>query len=148
MILDSTNMFSNGQAVTATANSTNVIDLSQARDIGPGHDVEFFILVTEAAAAAGAATVQAALVAADNAALDSNPIVLMETDAIGKAALTVGTQLLRTAVPASRVAGKRYLGVTYTVGTGPLTAGKFTSGLVFDQQANTAYPSGLNVSGF
>lgn len=148
MLLDSTNLFSNQQAVTSTANSTNVIDLSQARDIGPGHDINFFIAVTQDATAAGSATVQFALVTADTADLATNPVVLMQTDAIGKAALTAGTQILRGAVPASRTAGKRYLGVTYTVATGPLTAGKFTAGLAFDLQANTGYPSGLNISGF
>jgi hypothetical protein len=148
MILDSTNLFSNQQAVTASANSANVIDLSAARDLGAGYDTNFFIAVTQDVAAAGAATVQFALVAADSADLATNPIVLMQSDAIGKAALTAGTQVLRTAVPASRTAGKRYLGVTYAVATGPLTAGKFTAGLCFDLQANAAYPEGLNVSGF
>ncbi|HEX9446802.1 MAG TPA: hypothetical protein VF920_02445 [Dongiaceae bacterium] len=148
MILDSTNLFSNQQAVTTSANSTNVIDLVAARDLGPGYDINFFIAVTQDVAAAGAATVQFALVTADSADLLTNPIVLMQSDAIGKAALTAGTQVLRTAVPVSRAAGKRYLGVTYTVATGPLTAGKFVSGLAFDLQANVAYPEGLNVSGF
>jgi hypothetical protein len=148
MILDSTNLFSNQQAVTATANSVNVIDLSQARDLGPGFDINFFIACTQDVAAAGAATVQFALVASDSVDLATNPVVLMQSDAIGKAALTAGTQVLRTGVPASRTSGKRYLGVTYTVASGPLTAGKFTAGLAFDLQANVAYPEGLNVSGF
>lgn len=148
MILDSTNLLSSNQVVTATANSTNVIDLSAARDLGPGHDVEFFIAVTQDVAAAGAATVQFALIAADSADLLTNPVVLEQTDAIGKASLTAGTQILRGDVPASRTASKRYLGVTYTVATGPLTAGKFTAGLALDLQANVAYAEGLNVSGF
>lgn len=150
MILDSQNLFSNNQAVTATANSTNVIDLtaSSVRDIGPGSDLYFFILCTEAVTAAGAATLTSALVVADDAALTTNPVVLMQTDAIGKANLTVGVQLLRTQVPVSRTVGKRYMGVIYTVATGPLTAGKFTSGLVFDLQASIFYPEGINVGGF
>lgn len=148
MILDSTNLFSNQQAVTATANSTNVIDLTTARDLGPGREANVFIAVTQDAAAAGAATVQFALVAADSADLATNPVVLLQTDAVGKAALTAGTQVLRAAVPTSRSHGKRYLGITYTVATGPLTAGKFTAGLALDLQANIAYPEALNVSGF
>src|ERR1041384_5511011 len=102
MILDNTNLFSNSQAVTVTANSTNVVDLSAARDLGPGRDVEFFIAVTQDVAASGAATVQFALVAADSADLLTNPVVLEQTDAIGKANLTAGTQILRGDVPASR----------------------------------------------
>ena len=148
MILDSTNLFSSQQAVTSTANSSTVIDLTTARDLGPGYDINFFVAVTQDVTAAGAATVQFGLVVADSADLLTNPIVLMQTDAIGKAALTAGTQILRTAVPVSRTAGKRYLGVIYTVATGPLTAGKFTAGLCLDLQANIGYPEGLNVAGF
>ena len=145
MIIDSQNMFENSQALTTSRNSTNVIDLSVARDIGVGTDIFVNAVMTEAAAAAGAATLQVALVAADTADLATNPIVLMQTDAIGKANLTPGVRLLGTSVPISRAAGKRYLGLVFTIGTGPLTAGKLHAGLSLDLQANIAYPSGLNV---
>ena len=36
MILDAQNQFSSAQALTATADSTNVIDLGVAREIGVG----------------------------------------------------------------------------------------------------------------
>ena len=40
---------------------------------------------------------------------------------------------------------KRYLGVRYTVATGPLTAGKFSAFITKDAQANRAYKSGWTV---
>ena len=47
--------------------------------------------------------------------------------------------MLRVAVP---YATERYLRLFFTVGSGPLTAGKFTSGLVPLRQANVAYANG------
>lgn len=148
MILDSQNLFSNAQAITVTANSTNVIDLGVKRDLGRGGNIEFGVIVNTAFTAGGAGTLTVALVAADSADLATNPTVLMQTDAIGKANLTAGVQLLRTDVPISRTLPQRYLGVVYTVATGPMTAGSVTAGLWLDQQAAHAYPSGLNVGGF
>ena len=145
MILDSQNMFSNAQAVTVTANSSNVIDLSVARDLGPGEDIDFFALINTTFT--GATSMVVALVTADNAALSSNPIVLQQTDVIAEANLTAGTYLLRGSVNVSRVAPKRYLGVVYTV-VGTHGAGAITAGLIKDQQANIIYASGLNVGGF
>ena len=63
---------------------------------------------------------------------------LVLSDAIPKASLTAGTQVLRVSVPYGT---ERYLRLYFTVGTGPLTAGKFTSGLIPQRQANIAYAS-------
>lgn len=56
MITDKLLMFSEAQAVTNTAASTDVIDLGpidgNRRDIGVGYPLEFWVLVNEAAAAA------------------------------------------------------------------------------------------------
>lgn len=65
MILDKLLMFSEAQAVTATAASTDVIDLAPVdgtrRDIGVGYPLEFWALVNTTATAAGAATVNVQL---------------------------------------------------------------------------------------
>ena len=78
MIIDADNRFSNEQAVTSTANSTNVVYLGKG-DKGvtecPGRLV---ITCDESATATGAATVTFALVTDDNAAL-SSPTTLWST---------------------------------------------------------------------
>lgn len=55
MITDKLLMFSEAQAVTDTAASTDVIDLGpidgNRRDIGVGYPLEFWVLVNEAATA-------------------------------------------------------------------------------------------------
>ena len=49
MILDSLLKFSDAQALTATADSTNVIDLSNDRDIGIGEPMALVVTVGVAA---------------------------------------------------------------------------------------------------
>lgn len=148
MILDKTNEFSDGQAVTATAISTNVIDISPTgenpiRDIGTGEDVYLVVQVDQTATAAGAATVTISLESADNAGLTSST-VHTTTGAVALGSMTAGAELAKFKLPAGDY--KRYLGVRYTVGTGPLTAGAFSAFLVKDVQASRrTYKSGYTV---
>lgn len=150
MITDSQNTLSASQAVTATAVSTNTIDLSQLRDVGVGKDVYIYVNVEVAAAAAGAATVNFQLISSASASL-SSPTVLVQTDAIPKASLPVGQQIVLQ-VPEAILndIGQRYLGLQYTVGTGPLTAGTFSAGVTLDtalvgRNKKLIYPSGFAV---
>ncbi len=142
MMYDKLNTFGTDQAVTATAASTDIIDLGAVRDIGNGEPLELVILVTETVTASGAATVTFTLETDDNSGF-SSVAVLASSGAIGKAALTAGTEVLRVKVPLD---AERYLRTNYTVATGPLTAGKFTAFLAHDRQAAKAYASGFIVS--
>lgn len=149
-LTDAQATFSSAQAVTASAVSTNTYDLLQVRDIAPGGDVCVQFSVDVAATAAGAATVNFQVISSASSALTS-PTILVQTDAIAKTELTVGRRPIYLEIPASILAaqpiGQRYLGVQYTVTTGPLTAGSFTAMVVADP-ANSAkfYPSGFTVA--
>lgn len=148
MILDRTNEFSDSQAVTATAISTNVIDVNPAAknatiDYGAGEPVWLVLQVDTTFTAAGAATLTATLESADNAALSSNPVVHFTTPAIPLSGLTAGTQVARIRLPVGDY--KRYLGMRYTVGTGPMTAGAISAFLVKDAQDRKTYESGWEV---
>lgn len=147
MILDKSNEFSDGQAVTATAVSTNVIELNPSgsnpvQDIGAGEPVWLVVQADETATAGGEATVTVTLESSDAAGLTS-PTVHYSSGAKALASLTAGSELVRIRLPGGDY--KRYLGVRYTVGTGPLTAGKFSAFIVKDAQANRAYASGYTV---
>lgn len=145
MILDRNTLVSNAQAVTATAVSTDTIDLGALRDIGTGTKISAFVTVDVAATAAGAATVTFAVITSANADL-SSATTLYTTAAIGKATLVAGYKVFDITIPRQLLS--RYLGLNYTVATGPLTAGAFTGGFVVDMQSQAYYDSGLNVSGF
>lgn len=145
MILDKLLMFSEAQAVTVTAASTDVIDLGPIdgtrRDIGVGQPLEFFAQVNTSAAAAGAATVNIQLqTSADNAAWTT----LASSGDLALAALTAGKRVVSMKVPAGVL---KYLRVNYVVGTGPLTAGAFTAGINLDVDNNTPYPTRSKITG-
>lgn len=141
MIIDAQTLLSDGQAVTSSAVSTNVIDLAKARDIGAGEELFLYILVTETATADGAATVNFQLVTDDNSSISSGA-VLFETGAIGKATLVAGYEI-KLRIP--RGAYERYLVANYVVATGPLTAGKFTAALVKGVYDNKTYAVGSTI---
>lgn len=149
MITDALLQLSSAQAVTASAVSTNTVDLSQNRDIGAGQDLFAHFTVDLAALAAGAATVTFQVISSAAANLGS-PIVLVQTDAIGKAELTAGRRPITLQIPASVLAaqpiGQRYLGVNYVVATGPLTQGSFSATISESKvDAGKNYPSGFTV---
>jgi len=149
MLLDALLQLSNAQAVTASAVSTNTIDLGTARDIGTGKDLFAVFTVDTTATAAGAATVNFQIITSASANL-SSPTIIGQTDAIAKTELTAGRKPIVVPIPASillaQPIGQRYFGVQYTIGTGPLTAGAFTCWISdSDVSANKNYASGFTV---
>ena len=150
-ILDARAEFSDAQAVTATAISTNVMDL-KGGGLSPNTTGRFgapaitylVIAVGDTAIdASGAATVVFSLESAENAALSTNPVVHFATAAIGKAALTKGKLVAAIPLPAGEY--KEFLGVRYTVATGPLTAGNFNAFLTKDPNLFAAFNDGKPV---
>jgi len=144
-ILDASLHLSLSQAVTVTAVSANTIDLLATRDIGAGYETAFIITCEQSAAAAGAATVNFQVITSAAAAL-TTPTIIGQTDAIPKASLVSGMRPLVIPLPRSFInqLGQRYLGLQYTVGTGPLTAGIFSCRLeldyIGDSVASQIYP--------
>ncbi len=121
MLLDKYLTFSEEQAVTATADSTNILDL---RDNGDdiGRLLNLILMVVAAAEASGSATVTFSVQTC--ATVGGSYDTIYTSAAIGKAALTAGARPVDIALPAGL---KRFVKVVYTVATGPLTAGTFTA---------------------
>lgn len=149
MIVDSLLELSLNQAVTATAVSINTVDLRTARDMAPGEDIFAVFDVDQTVTAAGAATVALEIISSAAADL-SSPTVLVSTMPIPRTELTAGrrpislrlTDTILLAMPL----GQRFLGVRYTVATGPLTAGRFTCYLTnAAPSVGKNYPSGFSV---
>lgn len=141
MYLDAQTTFSDAQAVTSTAISTNVIDLGATntlKDIGAGEPV-YLVVVTETAAtdSGSDATLTVTLESDDNAGLTSATTHLT-TGALAFATFSPDKAVLY-AGPIPSGSYQRYIGVRYTVASGPLTAGNFDAFLTRDISAWRAY---------
>ena len=143
MITDKLNTFSSAQVVTASAPSTDVIDLgplthgNTRRDIGAGEPIYLVVVAQASAAAAGAATANIQLQTSED---NSAWVTLFDSGSLSLASLGAGARPVQIAVPRGV---RRYLRVNYVIGTGPLTAGAFWAGLVKDVQDNIKYASGI-----
>ncbi len=115
MLLDQNGVLSEKQAVTTTAASTNVVDLTAAGNFVPGAIFAFCRVDVDFA---GLTSMKVALETAANSNF-SDAVELASADFLA-AALTANKSLLAVAIPAGV---KRYLRAKYTV-TGTATAGK------------------------
>lgn len=140
MYIDKFLQVSDAQTVTASAASTDVIDFGQGNpNTGMNDLTKMVITVDEGATAAGAATITFAVQdSADNATWAD----VVATGATPKAALGAGQQVVLPMPTRLR----RYCRVNYTVGTGPLTAGKFSAQVVTGVQQNTPYPDSPRIA--
>lgn len=148
MYLDAKNEFSDAQAVTSTAISSNVIDLGATntlKDIGTGQDVYLVVSTQTAATDSGSdATLTVTLESDSTANLATSATVHFSTGALAFAAFSpAGTVLAAVKLPAGNY--ERYVGVRYTVASGPLTAGKFDAFLTTDVQAWRAYADNVTI---
>lgn len=143
MITDKLLRVSEDQAVTATAVSTDKIDLSVARDIGEGENLYMNFAVTTAMA--GGTSLAFEIVVADDAALTSNVTVVGSSGPVLTAAMTAGFNTAVRINPSIGSLGKRYVGARYTA-VGTFSAGKVTADIVHGiQDGKKAYASGFAV---
>lgn len=137
MLLDMQSLFSDAQAITATAASTNVIDLGLPgtpqhakapihQDLGKGRPIQLLVQIVESFNTLTSLTITMQKDTVENFA---SPETVMTTGAIALADLVAGKRLPPFYVPEG--VDQRYLRLNYTVaGTAP-TTGKVTAGLVF-----------------
>jgi hypothetical protein len=145
MLLDKQNEFSDSQAVTATAISTNVIDTmpgnsftNVVQNLGGFAGAAFLVVQVDTTfTAGGAATLTISLESDSTANLATSPTVHFSTAALAVATLTAGRTLLVIPLPLGDF--ERYLGVRYTVATGPMTAGAISAFLTRDPQTWKPY---------
>jgi len=130
MIPDKQNTFSENQAVTVTAASTNVIDLQAGRDLAAGTPVRLHIQVTEDFATLTSLTVT---VEGDTVENFASATTLASSGVIPVASLKAGYVFPLTFVPAT---SEQYLRLYYTVSGTTATAGKVTAFLADEVQSN------------
>lgn len=146
MIFDATLLFSDAQAITASAKSTNAIDLgatgtvygntvAMSRDIGPGKEIPILVQVVDAFdSVADDETLTVSLQLDSTETFTPDKSITLGT--ISNADLKkVGTRIPFRVVPDG--VNLRYAQLYYTVtGTGNFTAGKITAGIVMGVQTN------------
>lgn len=154
MYVDSQELFSDAQAVTSTAISTNVLDLNAAansnspvlQDIGIGEEVYLVVQTTTTITDTGSdATLTVTLESDSTANLATSPTVHLSTGALAFATYaTAGSIIFRGKLPLGDY--ERYLGLRYTVASGPFTAGAITAFLTKDVQRHYNYATGFTVA--
>lgn len=137
MLMDRSGLFSEGQALTATAASTNIIDLGATgtpygassalvRDVGLGEDVPLVCTVTQSFNNLTSITIS---IQADDNAGFASPTTVWTSPAYTLAQLAIGAKyLMPDRLPVG--VNERYVRLMYTLaGTAP-TLGKITAGVV------------------
>ncbi len=143
MYIDLENQLSDAQALTATADSTNYIDLGVDRDIGKGEPMALVVSVDVAADFTSAdETYRFQLETDDNTSFSSSTIVADLTIVAGS--LTAGSVHV---IPITNT-NERYLQGVYTLaGTSPsVTVTAFLQPMSMIQNADVTYASGFTVS--
>lgn len=139
MILSAQQLFSDDQAITANADSTNVIDLGVAAtpyggqaalnaDVGKGAKIPILIQITEAFD--NMTSLEIRISTGATTALGTTIV----SEVILLAAAVVGKQMVINVLPENIT--ERYLGIEYViVGTGP-SVGRVTAGISMGNQTN------------
>ncbi len=147
MILDASLAFDGPgwQAITATRDSTNVIDLSVQRDMAPGTPMYLVLISDGLFAAAGAATCSIAFRGSiDNATY----FTYSQGTVLSIAQMNAGGYFLPITIPRPLATASmpvpRYYKIAYTVATGPFTAGAVQAYLALSRDDIIAYPSGYS----
>lgn len=144
MIIDAFNELSDAQAVTSTAISTKVYDLgpvtdNTTRDIGVGTNLYMFVRTNTACTDTSSdATLTVTIESDSDTNLSTSVTTHASTGALAFATFSpAGTVLYNGPLPSGSY--ERYLGVRYTVASGPLTAGAFDAFITHDVDAYRAY---------
>jgi len=144
MLLDSQLRFSNAQAITAAAGSTNTIDLGAVRDIGTGEPLYVIVSVDVAFTDSGS---------------DSTLTVTLEGDSttsftpdgtadlfIIPALAAAGNLYIARLHPGMTPLNYRYIRLLYTPNNGNLTTGTVTSYLTNNIQKWQAFADNITIS--
>jgi hypothetical protein len=145
MRIDARAEFSDAQAVTVDAISSNVM----ARDglgLSPNDTQQLgapsvaYLVITCAVEPDDGDTIQFSLESATNAALSSGAVKHWTSDAISTTVIKAGNVL--AVIPLPNADYKDFIGVRYNVGTGPMTVGKYNAFLTLEPQTWRAFKHG------
>lgn len=141
MILDANLRFSDAQAITATADSTNIIDQNIAgRDAGTGKPLYVVVVITTAMTNTG--TVDVALQGDSTSTITPDKTRSLFVIPAGSA---VGDTFIAPLHPAGEPEALQYINLKYTV-SGTVSTGNVDAFLVSDIQRWKAYANNYTIS--
>ena len=149
MILDERTEFCDNLAVDSTTGTTlegDVIDLTDARDIGQGQPIYLVIQVTVAFTSSGSATVDFQLRSDSIVAIHATDSTAhLSTGPVPFATLALGYRIV-IPVPPQGDAYERYLGLQLVTGAATTTAGSINAFLTTEPSVipTTSYPDAVN----
>jgi hypothetical protein len=143
MYIDNFTRFSDSQAVTASAASTNLIDLRAAHQLSAGQPIYLVSVVTVAMTDAGSDSTITVILESDTTAAFGSPTTV-QTLGTFAAVSAVGTRIVAPVM--NFATAERFLRVTYTVANGNLTTGSFTTLVTLDPSLWVAYPDNITIS--
>lgn len=142
MIQDAQNQFSNAQAVTAAAASSNILDLGIARNLGVGENLFLIVDVIVAMTDTNSnSALRVDVETCSSSAFGTNAVA--QTFTI-PALSAIGYQAVQRIQPGA--VNERYVRLKYTPTTDNLTAGSFSSVFVHDADLYTSYKKGYTIS--
>lgn len=144
MFMDSQNLFSDAQAITAAAGSTNTIDLGAVRDIGTGQPLYVVVSVDVAFTDSGSNSTL-------TVALEGDSTTTITPDGTHNlftipALAAAGAVYYAPIPPGSAPANYQYIRLLYTPNNGDLTTGTVTAFLTTDIQKYVSYADAVTVS--
>lgn len=145
MYVDSQLLFSDAQAVTAAADSTNIVDLGAAgRDIGTGEGLTICVVIDVAMTDAGSDSAITVALQGDS----TSTITPDATVNLGviPAVSAAGARFYFPLAPGSAPLALQYINLKYTPSNGSLSTGSFTSFLAKDIQKENVFPDAITIS--
>ena len=143
MILDSQLLFSDAQAITAAAASTNGVDFGAGtKDLGLGESLWIALNVDVAFTDAGSDSTITVTLETDTDPAFGSPTVAATLVTI-PALAAIGAAYFVSIEPG--VVAERYVQLRYTPANGNLTTGSVTAAIVKDIQKQVIYPKGYTI---
>lgn len=144
MFLDAQCLFSDAQAVTAAAGSTNTLDLGAVRDVGTGEDLYVFVSVDVAMTDTGSNSTLTVALEGDST-TSFTPDGTRDLFTI-PAVSAAGSIFYAKLSPGSDPLQYQYVRLKYTPNNGDLSAGSFTAGIVHGIFKAPAYADNITIS--
>lgn len=144
MYVDALLTFSDAQAVTAAAASTNYIDLGEVRDIGTGEPLYVVCLCDVAMTDAGSDSTLAVALEGDSTTTFSPDAT--DTLFTFSAASAAGTVKIARLDPSMASLQYQYIQLKYTPANGNLSTGSFTAFITHNIDNYKAYADGITIS--